>query len=190
MSRASLVVQLVKNLPAVQETPVWFLGWEDPRRRDRPPTIVYLGFPGGSVGKESACNAEGLDSIHGLGRYPGGRHDNPLQYSSLENPHGQRSLGSYSPCSCRALDTTEQLSLFTFFFFNSQKLYWCLSFMSNLMKVFAHTHITLRKYFSKIISVWINILPSHSNSLKWDTDSHAILCLQSYSTSKTLCTWT
>ena len=30
LQRASLIAQLVKNLPAMQETPVWFLVWEDP----------------------------------------------------------------------------------------------------------------------------------------------------------------
>ena len=50
----------------------------------------YLGFPGGSDGKESACNVEDLGSIPGLRRSHGGGHDNPLQYSCLENPHGQR----------------------------------------------------------------------------------------------------
>ena len=44
-----------------------------------------LGFPGGSDGKESACNAGDLDLIPGLGRSPGGGHGNPLQYSCLEN---------------------------------------------------------------------------------------------------------
>ena len=44
------------------------------------------GFPGGSDGKESACNAGDLGSIPGLGRSPGGGHGNPLQYSFLENP--------------------------------------------------------------------------------------------------------
>ena len=37
-------------------------------------------------------------------------HGNPLQYSCLENPHGQRSLAGYSPGVCKELDTTEQLS--------------------------------------------------------------------------------
>ena len=36
---------VVKNLPAMQETPIWFLGWEDLLRRDRLPTPVFLGFP-------------------------------------------------------------------------------------------------------------------------------------------------
>ena len=49
-------------------------------------------FPGGSDGKESDCNAGDLSSIPGLRRSPGGGHDNQLQYSVLENPHGQRSL--------------------------------------------------------------------------------------------------
>ena len=44
------------------------------------------GFPGGSVGKESAYNAGDLGSIPGLGRSPGGGHSNPLQYSCLEDP--------------------------------------------------------------------------------------------------------
>ena len=45
-----------------------------------------------SNGKESACNEGDLGSIPGLGRSPGGGHGNPLQYSCLENPHGQGSL--------------------------------------------------------------------------------------------------
>ena len=44
-----------------------------------------LGIPGGSVGKESACNVGDLGSIPGSGRSPGGGHGHPLQYSCLEN---------------------------------------------------------------------------------------------------------
>ena len=44
------------------------------------------GFPGGSDGKESACNAGDLGSIPGLGRSPGEGNGNPLQYSCLESP--------------------------------------------------------------------------------------------------------
>ena len=43
------------------------------------------GFPGGSAGKESACNVGDLDSIPELGRSPGEGKDYPLQYSGLEN---------------------------------------------------------------------------------------------------------
>ena len=54
-------------------------------RRDRLPTPVFLGFLCGSAGKESACNAEDLGSIPGLGRAPGEGKGYPLQYSGLEN---------------------------------------------------------------------------------------------------------
>ena len=45
----------------------------------------YLGFSGGSAGKESACNVGDLVSISGLGRSPGEGKGYPLQYSGLEN---------------------------------------------------------------------------------------------------------
>ena len=48
-----------------------------------------MGFPGGLVGKEPACNAGDAGDvglIPGLGRSPGGGHGNPLQCSCLENP--------------------------------------------------------------------------------------------------------
>ena len=48
--------------------------------------VNHNAFPVGSDGKESACNAEDLDSIPGLGRSPGEGNGNPLQYSCLENP--------------------------------------------------------------------------------------------------------
>ena len=80
-----------------------------PWKRDRLPTPVLMGFPGGSEGIESVCNVGDLGSIPGLGRSPGG-HGNPLQYSCLENPHGQRSLAGYSPWGRKELDRTEQLN--------------------------------------------------------------------------------
>ena len=81
-----------------------------PWRRDRLPTPVLMGFPGGSAGKEFTCNVGGLGSIPGLGRSPGGGHGNPLQYSCLENPHVQRSLADYNPWGPEESDTTEWLS--------------------------------------------------------------------------------
>ena len=67
---------------------------------------ITVGFPGGSDGKGSACNAGDLGSVPGLGRFPGGGRGNPLQYSCLENPYGPRILG-YSPWGCKELDKTE-----------------------------------------------------------------------------------
>ena len=66
-SWASLVAQIVKNPPAMWETWVQSLGWED---------------------------------------FPGGGHGNPLQYSCLENPLGQRRLMG-SPWGCKESDMTE-----------------------------------------------------------------------------------
>ena len=81
----SLIAQLVKNLPAMQETLVQFLSQEDLLEKDRLPTPVFLGFPCGSAGKESACNAEDLSLIPGLGRSPEEGNSYLLQYSGLEN---------------------------------------------------------------------------------------------------------
>ena len=49
---------------------------------------MFLGFPCGSAGKESACNAGDLGLIPGLGRSPGEGKGYPLQYSGLENSIG------------------------------------------------------------------------------------------------------
>ena len=76
-------------------------------RRERLPTPVFLGFPCGSTGKESACNVEDLGSIPGLGRSLGEGEGYSLQYSGLEN-------SLYSPWGCKESDMTEQLSLFPF----------------------------------------------------------------------------
>ena len=83
---------------------------KSPWRRAWQPTPVFMGFLGGSDGTESACSARDLDSIPGLRKSPGGGHGSSLQYSGLENPHGQRSLAGYSPWGCKESDTTEPLS--------------------------------------------------------------------------------
>ena len=76
-----------------------------------------MGFAGGSQGKESACNVGDLGFLPALGRSPGDGHGNPLQYSCLENPHGQGCLVGYSPWGCKESDSTERLSthLMTYF---------------------------------------------------------------------------
>ena len=114
----SLVAQMVKRLPAMRETRVQSLGWEDPLEKEmathssthawkiswmeKPGGLqsmgsqrvrhdwatslhTVIGFPDGSVGKESACNAGDMGLIPGLGRFPGEGKGNPLQYSGLEN---------------------------------------------------------------------------------------------------------
>ena len=63
-----------------------------------------------SDGKESAHNVGDLGLIPGLERSPGAGHGNPLQYSCMENHHGQRSLAGYSPWDHKESDMTERLS--------------------------------------------------------------------------------
>ena len=67
-----------------------------------------MGFPCGSPGKESTCNAGDLGLIPGIGRGPGERKGYLLQYSSLENSMD-------SPWVCKESDMTEWLSHFTSF---------------------------------------------------------------------------
>ena len=55
----------------------------------------------------NARDVRDVGSIPGLGRCPGEGHGNPLQYSCLENLHGQRSLMGPNPWSCKELDTTD-----------------------------------------------------------------------------------
>ena len=54
-------------------------------------TLLYMGFPGGSDSKASACNEGDLGSIPGLGRPPGEGNGDPLQDSCLDNPMDGRS---------------------------------------------------------------------------------------------------
>ena len=80
MLEASLVAQLVKNPPAMQETPVWFLGREDPLEKGEATHSSIPGLPWapGSNGKEATSNAGDLGSIPGLGRSPGEGKGYPL----------------------------------------------------------------------------------------------------------------
>ena len=152
---SSLGAQSVKNLPAVPETWVPSLGWEDlleedmaaPSSLDNPHeqrrlagyrpwvwksrtwwatqhsraqhskmnplsswvTQSTMGFPGGSSGKESACNAGDLGSIPMLGRSCGEGNGYALQYSGLEN--------SMICMVCGVAKSRTQLSDFHFPFF-------------------------------------------------------------------------
>ena len=104
---------------------------------------VLISFPGGSDGKEYACNAGDLGSIPELGWSPGGGHGNPLQYCCLENPDGQRSLAAYGPWGCRELDTTERLSI-------AQRIWprW------NSSRPRAEDHLSFMFIFTLIIVKW------------------------------------
>ena len=103
--RASLLAQLVKNPPTMQET--WFDSWVGMIhwRRDRLPTPVFLGFPGGSAGIESACSVGDLDSVPVLGRSPGEGNSHHFRILAWRIPR------LYSPWGHKESDMIEQLSL-------------------------------------------------------------------------------
>ena len=69
------------------------------------------GFPGGSDGKESACNAEDPGSVPGSGRFLWRREWQPTPIFLPREYHGQRSLVSYSPWGRIESDVTEQRTL-------------------------------------------------------------------------------
>ena len=69
--------------------------------RDRLPTRVFLGFPCGSAGKESACNVGDLGLIPGLGGSPKEEKGYSLQYSGLENSM-ERGAQWASPQGCKS----------------------------------------------------------------------------------------
>ena len=68
-------------------------------------------FPGFSLVKNMSANAGDMGTIPGSRRSLGEGNSYALQYSFLENPHGQRILVGYSPWGCKELDTTQRLML-------------------------------------------------------------------------------
>ena len=102
---ASLIAQLVKNPPAMQET--WFDSWVGKICwiRDRLPTPLFLGFPCSSAGKESTCNTGVLGSTS-VGNIPWRREQLPSSVFWPGEFHGL-----YSPWGHRESDMTEQLLL-------------------------------------------------------------------------------
>ena len=74
------------------------------------PIPVFQGFSVTQSVEEYACNLGCLGLIPGLLRSPGEGHGNPLQYSFLENPHAQRSLGCCSPWDHKESGVTQRLS--------------------------------------------------------------------------------
>ena len=74
------------------------------------------GFPGDTSGKESACQGRGVrdpGSIPGSGRFPGGRHGNPLQYSCLKDSMDRRARQAVGHGVIES-DSTESSTMYAF----------------------------------------------------------------------------
>ena len=105
-----------------------------PLRRDRLPTPVFLGFTGGSDGKESTCNAGYLSVFDPWAwKISWRREQLPTPIFLLEEFHGQSSLAGYSPWGRKELDTTEQLSLYPHLFIKTSLIEFLLISYSGLI---------------------------------------------------------
>ena len=69
-------------------------------------SIVYMGFPGGSVVKNLPAKATDMSSILGLERSPEEGNVSPFHYLCLGNSHGQRNVVDYSPGDLKKWHTT------------------------------------------------------------------------------------
>ena len=109
---------------------------------------VNVGFPGGSAGKESACNARDLGSVPGLGRCPGEGKGYPLQYSGLEN--------SVDCVGCGVAKSRTRLSDFDFNFTLGECGFMkCISvkLISTIVhsSCYCHFYVSLEKRFSELM---------------------------------------
>ena len=100
--RTSLITQLVKNPPAMQEIPVWFLGREDPLEKEKATHSSILGLP--LVKNPPAIQETGFDPW--VGKIPWRTERLPTPVFWPGEFHGRYSLWGH-----KELDTTEQLSL-------------------------------------------------------------------------------
>ena len=160
---ASLTAQLVKNLPAVQETLVRLLSGRSAGEEIGTP--VFLGFPCGSPSKDSSCNVGDLGAIRGLGRSPGEGKGNLLQYYGLENSMGSRVHGvaksrtrlrdfHFTPLS---VTLAVGLSYMAFIILRYISLYphflksfyckWMLNFIKRFLSVYGNDHMVFSLQF-------------------------------------------
>ena len=120
--------------------------------------MLTLGFPGGSDGKESACNAGGPSFIPGSRTCSGERNGSPLQYCCLENPIDR---GAWQPGVAKSWDTTEQLTYTCAYtvailwsFNEGLNFDFCFCFcLSEILILFP-----LDVYSEVLLSFWIGIL--------------------------------
>ena len=139
-----------------------------------------MSFPGGSNNEESTCNVGDLASTSELGRSPGGGHGKLLQYSCLQNPHGQRSLAVYRPWGHKESDMTRWLSpaehSFAFY-----KVTWFLPKCVMELLEWHNFSLVYFKYQLFVCFLW-QLKPAHSKSSfkcsipDWSVQRGSIYC--------------
>ena len=107
---ASLVAQVEKNLPAMQETPVPFLGWEAPLEKERATHSSILGLPWWLRPSRIRLQCRGPGFDPWVGKIPWRRAWQPTPVFLPGESHGQRSLAGCTPCGRRESDRTKRLS--------------------------------------------------------------------------------
>ena len=121
--------------------------------------FFYFYFLVAEMVKRTACSAGDPVLIPRWGRSPGGGHDNPLQYSCVENPHGERSLAGYSSWGHKeSVGTIEWLIL-------------SLSFMAPRFSSIFTPYISISKKYCVFSLYFLFIL----NSINWN--AHHGLCV-------------
>ena len=155
----------------MQEILVLVLGWEVPLEKGQASHSSILGLPWWLRWQRICLQCGRPRLIPELGRSPGRGRGNPLQYSCLENPHGQRSLSGYSPWGCKELDTTERLSTALSRFvvvshFNLQVANSMMSIFSYLIcQLYSFLVECLFRYFAPLMGLLIFLLLSFKSSL-------------------------
>ena len=97
----------VENFKVHQRRVQWSISYVCQKNEYRYLYNWIRAFPGGSDGKESACNAGDVGSILGLGRFPGEGHGYPLKYSCLEN---SMDGGAWQATVCGVTESQTQLN--------------------------------------------------------------------------------
>ena len=110
--------------------------------------------------------------IPGLGRSPGGGNDNPLQYSWLENPHGQRSLVGYSLWGCKESDLTKHTLRELFY---SCCVCVCVCVCGTYLKSFSPSLFPGGKFLGIFVNERARWLLGSSVDLRWLLNSDALV---------------
>ena len=137
--------------------------------------LPFLGFPGGSDSKESACSEGDPGPISGSGRSPGEGNGNALEYSCLENSLDRGAWWADSPCGHKELDTNEWLTLFLPFLdclFISQFLQLC--------KIFLAWRRPLADFCFCYLCFWYHIKRAITKTIVKDFLPYQVFCIRSY----------